>query len=419
MNIKNINAIEILDSNGFPTVEVTVVLDDGTVATGAVPSGASTGDAEAVEIRDNDPKRYLGKGVLTAVDNVNNVLKKYVLGKDAYEQEKVDKLLIEVDGTENKSKYGANAILPISMAICRASAKSQKMELFEYFGKLSGNSKFALPQPMILVMEGGKHGDWATDFQEYFVIPKRDRFGNFKESLRAGAEIFHALKKVLKSKGYDTGVGFEGAYCPKEIKSNSEAFDLIIEAVKVAGYYMNDEIVLGTDMAASEFYQDDNYVLKSEGVKLTNKEWINKQLELYQRYPIWSIEDTLDQNSWEDWAELNRLVGDKMQIIGDDLLVTNVDKIKKGIELKSMNGVLIKLNQIGTVTQTVDAIKLAHSAGLQTIISHRGGETNDDMIADLCVGTGSGQSKFGGPDRGERVAKYNRLLKIESVLIGA
>lgn len=419
MNIKNINAIEILDSNGFPTVEVTVVLDDGTVATGAVPSGASTGDAEAVEIRDNDPKRFSGKGVLTAVDNVNNVLKKYVLGKDAYEQEVVDKLLIEVDGTENKSKYGANAILPISMAICRASAKSQKMELFEYFGKLSGNSKFALPQPMILVMEGGKHGDWATDFQEYFVIPKRDRFGNFKESLRAGAEIFHALKKVLKGKGYDTGVGFEGAYCPKEIKSNSEAFDLIIEAVKVAGYYMNDEIVLGADMAASEFYQDGNYVLKSEGVKLTNKEWINKQLELYQRYPIWSIEDTLDQNSWEDWAELNRLVGDKMQIIGDDLLVTNVDKIKKGIELKSMNGVLIKLNQIGTVTQTVDAIKLAHSAGLQTIISHRGGETNDDMIADLCVGTGSGQSKFGGPDRGERVAKYNRLLKIESALIGA
>ncbi|HOU75708.1 MAG TPA: phosphopyruvate hydratase [Candidatus Dojkabacteria bacterium] len=419
MNIKNINAIEILDSNGFPTVEVTVVLDDGTVATGAVPSGASTGDAEAVEIRDNDPKRFSGKGVLTAVDNVNNVLKKYVLGKDAYEQEVVDKLLIEVDGTENKSKYGANAILPISMAICRASAKSQKMELFEYFGKLSGNSKFALPQPMILVMEGGKHGDWATDFQEYFVIPKRDRFGNFKESLRAGAEIFHALKKVLKGKGYDTGVGFEGAYCPKEIKSNSEVFDLIIEAVKVAGYYMNDEIVLGADMAASEFYQDGNYVLKSEGVKLTNKEWINKQLELYQRYPIWSIEDTLDQNSWEDWAELNRLVGDKMQIIGDDLLVTNVDKIKKGIELKSMNGVLIKLNQIGTVTQTVDAIKLAHSAGLQTIISHRGGETNDDMIADLCVGTGSGQSKFGGPDRGERVAKYNRLLKIESALIGA
>lgn len=419
MKIKDIKAIEILDSSGFPTVEVTVVLEDGVFATGAVPSGASTGDAEAVEVRDNDPNRYLGKGVTNAVDNVNNELKKFLLGKDAYQQEVVDKILIDADGTSNKSKYGANAILPVSMAICRASAKSQGLELFEYFGKLSDNKTFSLPQPMILVMEGGKHGDWATDFQEYFVIPKKEQFKDFSEMLRAGAEIFHALKKVLSKKGYDTGVGFEGAYCPKEIKSNSEAFDLIIEAVSLAGYIVEKEIVLGIDVASSEFYKNGRYVLKSEGLKLTNKEWISKQIEMYNRYPIWSIEDTLDQNAWEDWTELNRLVGNKMQIIGDDLLVTNVERIMKGIDLGCMNSVLIKLNQIGTVTETINAIKLTHSVGFETVISHRGGETNDDMIADLCVGTGSKQSKFGGPDRGERVAKYNRLLNIESVLKGA
>ena len=363
--------------------------------------------------------RYLGKGVTQAVNNVNNILKQHVIGFDAYNQSGLDKLLIDLDGTVNKSKYGANAILPISMAVCRATAMSVHFELFEYFGKLSGNSNFVLPQPMILVMEGGKHGDWATDFQEYFVIPKKEKFSSFKEMLRAGAEIFHSLKTVLKSKGYDTGVGFEGAYCPNEIKSNSEAFDLILEAVEKAGYKVNEQIVLGIDAAASEFYENGRYVLKSEGVSLTPEEWMDKQLELYNKYPIWSIEDTFDQNAWEDWTKLVSKVGSKMQIIGDDLLVTNVKKIKKGIELGSMNSVLIKLNQIGTVTETIDAIKLAHSVGFTTVISHRGGETNDDMIADLCVGTGSGQSKFGGPDRGERVAKYNRLLKIEEVLKGA
>lgn len=434
MKIKNIHAREILDSKGHPTVEAEVTLENGIKALGQVPSGASTGSSEAVELRDGDSKRYGGKGVLKAVENVKGPIKKLLVGQDAYDQKKIDQLMIEADGTENKSKLGGNAIVAVSMAVCRAAARSQKIPLFQYFGQLSGNQNFVLPQPQILVLEGGKHGGWSTDIQEYFVIPKKDKFESFAERLRVGAEIFHTLEKILKDKDYAVGVGFEGAFCPKEIKSNEEAFQLMIEATEKAGFRLPDQVVLGLDAAASEFYTPAvgvplgtppvaeklaaYYVLKSENnLKLTPRQWTEKIIGWTKKYPIWSMEDMHAEEDWDEWRYFTSQVGDKIQIVGDDILTTNVKRIQKAIDLKAVNSVLIKLNQIGTVTETLEAIKLADSVGFTTVVSQRGGEGNDDMIADLVVGTTSWQSKFGGPDRGERVAKYNRLLRIEEQLM--
>lgn len=417
MKITNVFAREILDSKGVPTVEAEISLEDGTKALGGVPSGASTGESEAVELRDGDKGRYAGKGVLKAVENIKGPINNSLVGQDAYDQKLIDKIMIDLDGTENKAKFGGNAIVGVSMAVCRAAARSQKIPLYEYFGKLTGNTKFEMPQPLILLIEGGKHGNWTSDCQEYFVIPKKEAFPDFKESLRVGVEIFYSLLKILTEKDYSIGVGFEGAFMPKEIKSNEEAFMLLTEATEKAGYKMVDQVVLGIDGAASEFYKDEKYTLKSEGnLVLSKEEWMEKVISWTKKYPIWSLEDMFAEEDWESWVKLTSQVGDKLQIVGDDLLTTNVKRIQKGIDLKAVNSVLIKLNQIGTVSETLDAIALADKAGFSTVISHRGGETNDEMIADLCVGTTSRQSKFGGVVRGERVAKYNRLLRIEEKL---
>ncbi len=408
--IKKVTAREILDSKGTPTVEAKVELDNGIIAKAAVPSGASTGSAEAMELRDGDKQRYGGKGVLQAVDNVNAAVSELLVGQEATEQEKIDKMMIELDGTENKSRLGGNAIVGVSMAVCRAAALSLKMPLYKYFGQLSGNKKFALPLAQILVLEGGKHGNWSTDCQEFMVLVKKEKFGQFSERLRAGVEIFSALRKILDEKDYSVGVGFEGAYMPKEIKGNEEALELIVQAIKAAGFKIGEEVEIGIDGAASEFYQDGKYR------DLTAEQWIEKIIAWTKKYPIWSLEDMLEEEGWQDWAELTSRVGGKLQVVGDDLLTTNVERIKKAIKLKACNSVLIKLNQIGTVTETLAAIKLAKDNKMATIVSHRGGETNDDMIADLVVGAGCEQSKFGAPCRGERVAKYNRLLEIEREL---
>lgn len=405
--IKKVEAMEILDSRGLPTVKTRVYLDCGVYGEASVPSGASTGTYEALELRNGDKKRYGGKGVLQAVDNVNAAVSELLVGQEVTEQEKIDKMMIKLDGTENKNKLGANAIVGVSMAVCRAAALSLRMPLYQYFGKLSGNKKFALPLAQILVLEGGKHGNWATDCQEFMVLLKKEKFANFSEELKTGVEIFSTLGKILDEKGYSVGVGFEGAYMPKEIKGNEEALELIVQAIKAAGFQPGEEVVLGIDGAASEFYKDGKYR------DLSPEEWLEKIISWTKKYPIWSLEDMLEEEGWQDWTELTSRVGERLQVIGDDLLTTNVKRIQKAIKLKACNSVLIKLNQIGTVTETLAAIKLAKENKMATIVSHRGGETNDDMIADLVVGAGCEQSKFGAPCRGERVAKYNRLLEIE------
>lgn len=417
MKITDLYAREILDSKGVPTVEAEVTLENGIKALGGVPSGASTGQAEALELRDGDQNRFFGKGVLKAIENIKGPIKNALLGQDADNQQAIDKIMIDLDGTENKSSLGGNAILGVSMAICRAAARSRKIPLYEYFGLLTGNTSFSMPQPLVLVLEGGKHGNWSTDCQEYFVIPKKETFVTFSERIRVGAEVFHMLEKILIEKGYSTGVGFEGAFMPKEMKSNEEALELIVEAIEKSGYKTGEQILLGIDAASSEFFEDGKYVLKSEGgTSLSREEWLQKIIDWTKKYPLWSMEDMFSEEDWEGWQKLTAGAGSGLQVVGDDLLTTNVKRIQKAIELKAVNSVLIKPNQIGTISETIDAIKLSHSAGFTTVISHRGGETNDDMIADLCVGSGSRQSKFGGPDRGERVAKYNRLLRIEEKL---
>lgn len=421
MKIKSVEAREILDSRGIPTISTRVTLDDGTTAVGEVPSGASTGDTEVLELRDGDKTRYNGKGVLKAVNNVNNPIASAIIDKDFETQFDFDQFLIDLDGTEQKSSLGGNSILSVSMAFCRASALSQKKQLFNYFGEMYWGTSFdrtdlEMPTPMILVMEGGAHGNWATDFQEYMVMPvNKNKFPTFAESLRAGAEIFHALHDILVKKNYSASVGFEGAFCPIQIQSNIESFELIVQAIEKAGYKPNTDIQIAIDAAASEFYNKETgkYSLKRENVVLTSNEWIDLQLEWFKKFPITSIEDTLAQEDWKGWQTLNKLIGDRYQIVGDDLLTTNVKRIQKAIDLKAVNSVLIKLNQIGTVSETINAIRMSEMAGYSAVISHRGGETNDDMIADLVVGTSANQSKFGGPDRGERLAKYNRLLDIE------
>lgn len=421
MIITRIKAREILDSRGIPTISTTVWLNDGSFAKAEIPSGASTGDTEVLEIRDNDPKRYFGKGVLKAVDIVNNEISKNIIGKTFNSQKELDDFLISLDGTKLKKKLGGNSILSISMAFCKACAISKGIPLFQHIADIYFEGKYSLdslslPTPMILIMEGGAHGNWSTDFQEYMIIPQKEKFPSFSEMIRGGAEVFKAVHDVLVDMKYNTNVGFEGAYTPDEIESNREAFEIILKGIERAGYKADVDFKLAIDVASSEFFNKETkkYELKREKLSLTSQEWLDTSTSWFKQYPIFSIEDVFDQEDWDAWVEQTKKIGDSYQIVGDDLLTTNVERIKKGIELKACNSVLIKLNQIGTVTETLDAIRLSKENNLGCIISHRGGETNDDMVADLAVGTNAGQCKFGGPDRGERVAKYNRLLEIEN-----
>jgi len=422
MKIKDINAIEILDSRGVPTVSVEIELLSGDKARAEAPSGSSTGSNEALELRDNDPKRFNGKGVLTAVNNVNTIIRDAIIDKEFESQKQFDDFLISLDGTENKSKLGANAILPCSMAFCKAAALRIGLELFEYIGmiywdKEYSKNKFHMPRPQILMMEGGKHGNWATDIQEYMIVPRLNSFENFSDILKASSEIFYCIEDILNEKGYSTGVGYEGAFAPREIKSNKEALDIIIEGIQKAGY--TEKFDMALDIAASELFNKDTqkYDLKRENKSVSTQEWITLQSEWYSQYPVFSIEDPLDENSWEQWSTFTKSFGDKYQIVGDDLLVTNTKLIQKGINEKAMNTVLIKLNQIGTVSETLNAIRMSVDNGMQAIVSHRSGETNDSFIADMVVGTAAQQSKFGAINRGERVVKYNRLLEIEEYLL--
>ena len=409
--IVDISSREILDSRGNPTVEVEVLLNDGSVGIAAVPSGASTGEYEAVELRDGDSSRYLGQGVLKAVENVSTVIADALDGLDATEQVQIDNILIDLDETQNKSNLGANAILGVSMAIAKAAADSVGMPLFRYLGGV--NAK-VLPAPMMNILNGGKHADNTVDIQEFMVIPVGAP--NFKEALRMGSEIFHHLKKVLKAKGYSTSVGDEGGYAPA-LKSNEEAFDVILEAIQNAGYKPKDDVLLAIDVAASEMYENGMYkFFKSTGELLTAQQMVDWYVELCDKYPIVSIEDGLGENDWDGWKILTDTLGSRIQIVGDDIFVTNPDFLAKGIENGIANAILIKLNQIGTVTETLDCIRLAQRNGYNTIISHRSGETEDTTIADVAVATNSGQIKTGAPSRTDRVAKYNQLLRLEEML---
>jgi enolase len=423
MKIKNIHAIEILDSRGVPTISTEIEMWSGEKAKGEVPSGASTGETEVVELRDGDQNRYFGKGVLKAVENVNTVIKEAVVDKEFKSQREFDNLLIELDGTENKAKLGGNAILSASMAFCRATSEALGIDLYKYFGMIYWDEQYSedklqLPTPQILIVEGGKHGNWCTDIQEFMIVPQMDRFDTFSEAFRAAAEIFHAVHDILHEMGYSVGVGYEGAYAPQEMKGNKEAFEIITKGVEKAGYKMGEDFKFAVDVACSEFYDKESgkYILRSENKELTPEEWIELQSQWYEEYPMFSIEDPIDQSDWENWTKFVEMFGDRYQIVGDDLLTTNPKRIEMGIEKNAMNAVLIKLNQIGTVSETLDAIKMTVDNDMNAVISHRGGETNDNMIADLVVGTSAQQSKFGGPDRGERLAKYNRLLEIEDEL---
>ena len=414
--IASLHAREILDSRGNPTVEVDLVLEGGVSAVAMVPSGASTGIHEAVELRDGDNSRYGGKGVLTAVNNVNGEISTAVLGKEWASQEEIDKALIALDGTPNKGRLGANAILGVSMAFARAVAKSEGLEMYEYFGKVAGNTVFGLPTPIMNVVNGGKHADSGLDVQEFMVMPIG--IDTFKEKLRAGAEIFHALKKILAARGMATSVGDEGGFAPRLAK-NEEAIEVLIEAITAAGY-STDKVKIAMDVGASSFYEDGGYACKIgrglTGGKATSDDLIEWYAGLIQKYPVVSIEDPLFEDDWDAFGKMTAQLGDKIIIVGDDLFVTNVDRIKTGIEKKSANSVLIKMNQIGTIWESIEAIKLTQSVGWKPIVSHRSGETEDTTLADLCVGLNCPIIKTGSLCRSERVAKYNRLLAIEERL---
>ena len=407
MKIKDVIGREILDSRGNPTVEVDVILENGILGRAAVPSGASTGEREALELRDGDNSRYMGKGVLKAVENVNGPLRDLVIGMDAANQKELDYAMLELDGTETKSKFGANAILGISMAAMKASAIEAGLPLYRYIG--DGN---ILPKPMMNIINGGAHADNKLDFQEFMIIPQRD---TLKERVRVGAEVFHNLKKVLNEKGLSTGVGDEGGFAP-DLQSNSEGFDLIMEAIKRAGYEPGKDVCMGIDVAASEFFKDGKYELVGEGRSLTTDELIDFFEELVNKYPIISIEDPVDENDWEGFRKITERIGDRIQLVGDDLFVTNKKCLQMGIDNHAGNAILLKVNQIGTITETLETIELARSNGYATIISHRSGETEDTTIADLAVGLNLGQIKTGSMSRTDRVCKYNQLLRIEEEL---
>lgn len=411
MKIKNVIGREILDSRGNPTVEVDVILEDGTLGRAAVPSGASTGEREALELRDGGD-RYMGKGVTKAVANVNGPLKDLVIGMDASNQKELDYAMIKLDGTDTKSKFGANAILGISMAALKASALSAKKPLYKYINEKFGDGTMSEPRPMMNIINGGAHADNKLDFQEFMIIPQRD---TIKERVRVGAEVFHNLKKVLNSKGLATGVGDEGGFAP-DLESNTEGFELIIEAIKKAGYEPGKDVCLGIDVAASEFYKDGKYELVGEGRSLTTDELINFYEELVTKYPIISIEDPVDENDWEGFTKITERLGDKIQLVGDDLFVTNKKCLQMGIDKHAGNAILLKVNQIGTIAETLETIALARANGYNTVISHRSGETEDTTIADLAVGLNLGQIKTGSMSRTDRICKYNQLIRIEEEL---
>lgn len=404
MKIVNVIGREILDSRGNPTVEVDVVLENGIIGRAAVPSGASTGIREAIELRDKDYTRYNGLGVLTAVNNVNKELKNLVVGMDSDDQEKIDYAMIKLDGTKNKARLGANAILGVSMAVLVANAKAAGKPLYKFVGE--GKT---LPVPMMNIINGGAHADNNLDFQEYMIIPNRD---TIKERVRVGSEVFHALKKILKENGYSTGVGDEGGFAPN-LNNNEEGFKFIMQAIEFAGYKPGVDVNIAIDVAASEFYEDGIYNLKGENKKLTREQLVDFYIELINKYPIISIEDPVDEDDFEGFSLITQKIGDKVQLVGDDLFVTNREYLQKGIDMKAGNAILLKVNQIGTITETIETIKLAKENGYKTIISHRSGETEDTTIASLAVGLDLGQIKTGSMSRTDRICKYNELMRIE------
>ena len=416
LEIESVKALEVLDSRGNPTVQVEVVLEDGSNGVALVPSGASTGSFEAVELRDDDKNRYLGKGVLKAVENVNEIIAPRIEGMNAFEQVKLDKTMIELDGTENKGKLGANAMLGVSLAVARAAASYLGMSLYNYIGGVNAKE---LPVPMMNIMNGGKHADSSLSVQEFMIMPVGAK--TFRECMRMGVEVYHNLKKVLKSKGYSTGVGDEGGFAPN-LGSEEEAIELILEAVKQAGYVPGEDVCLALDVAANEMFdeakkigKDGYYFWKTDEFK-TRDEMIDFIASLAEKYPIISIEDGLAEEDWESWKKLTERIGNKVQLVGDDLFVTNIKRLQKGIDNNTANSILIKLNQIGTLTETLDAIELAHKNGYTAVVSHRSGETEDTTLADVAVATNAGQIKTGAPCRTDRVCKYNRLLNIEAEL---
>lgn|SRR5574341_358040 len=412
--IKQIYAREILDSRGNPTVEAEVILEDGSGGRACVPSGASTGKTEALELRDGDPKRFLGKGVCKAVKNINEIIFPEIkrAGLDVASQKEIDNLLIKLDGTENKSKLGANAILAVSLAVCKAASSAKKLSLYKYLG---GEEAQVLPVPLLNLINGGAHADNNLEFQEFFLIPAGA--STFRSAIRMGAEIFQTLKKLLHSKNLSTAVGDEGGFAPN-LKSNKEALELMLEAISKAGYRPNQDAFLGSDVAASQFYDEKKkvYTLKSEGKEFTSAELIDFYQTLIRQFPIICIEDPLAEEDWEGWQLLTQKLGKQIQIVGDDIFTTNLKLFKKGIEKKCANSILIKLNQIGTLTETLETIDLAKKSRYSQVISHRSGETEDTFIADLCVATNCGQIKTGSLSRSERIAKYNQLLRIEEEL---
>ena len=411
--ISDVYAREVLDSRGNPTVEVEVYTDSGSFGRAIVPSGASTGEHEAVELRDGVKSRFLGKGVETAVNNVNEIIAPEILGMDVTQQVLIDNLMIELDGTENKAKLGANAILGVSMAVARAATDYVGLPLYLYLGGFNAKE---IPTPMMNIINGGSHGDNNVDFQEFMIMPVGAK--TFKEALRMGAEVFHSLKKVLKDRGYNTSVGDEGGFAP-DLKSNEEALEVIMEAIKKANYVPGKDVMLAMDVASSEFYNKEKgvYVLEGEGGKELNaQDLVDFYVELVEKYPIISIEDGHDENDWAGWKLMNAKLGKKIQIVGDDLFVTNTKRLARGIEEGSANSILIKLNQIGTLTETFQCIEMAKKAGYTCVISHRSGETEDTIIADVAVATNSGQIKTGSLSRTDRIAKYNQLLRIEDEL---
>lgn len=412
--IIDVYAREILDSRANPTIEVDLELEDGSFGRAAVPSGASTGIYEALELRDGDKARYHGKGVLKAVENVNKTIFQAIVDKEFGSQEELDKVLIALDGTENKSNLGANAILGVSMAFAIATAQSEDLAVYEYIGKLYGK-EMSMPRPMFNIMNGGQHANWSTDVQEFMVLPLGEK--SWAEKLRIGSEIYISLGKILKEKNYSTNVGNEGGFAPN-LSSNKEALDLVMQAIENAGYKPGEDVALGIDVAASEFYEDGKYVLKTEGKTLSPDEWRAMLMEWVNNYPLTSIEDPFGQDDWETWAKfMQDIKGTKVdQLIGDDILVTNVSRIERAIKEETCNALLVKLNQIGSVTETIAAMKMAENAGWKTVVSHRSGETEDVFISHLVVGTGSGQIKSGAPSRGERTCKFNELIRIEENL---
>jgi len=412
-SIKSIIAREILDSRGNPTVEADVSLEDGSFGRAVAPSGASTGSLEALELRDGDKGRYLGKGVTKAVENANSVIAQALIGKDALDQRAIDQAMIDLDGTDNKSNLGANAILAVSLATSKAAAASKGVPLYEHYAALFGNDTYSMPVPQMNIINGGEHADNSIDFQEFMILPTG--LPSFKEALRAGAEVFHSLKKVLSEKGLNTAVGDEGGFAPN-LESNEAAVGIIMQAIENAGYKPGEDIMIGLDVASTEFYEDGKYTLSAEGKSLNSAEFAEYLEAWVRKYPIITIEDGMAELDWDGWDDLTKRVGNDIQLTGDDLFVTNTRIFKEGIEKGIANSILIKFNQIGSLSETMDAIKMAHDAGYKATISHRSGETEDVTIADLAVATAAGQIKTGSLCRSDRVAKYNQLLRIEQEL---